>query len=54
MTAPLQSVRQMRLDPGARGHRAPPAGWERVLAPIARKRALELYEFTARVEHPRG
>ena len=41
----VQTVRQARLDPAARGHRPPPANWQVVLARLARERARELEAF---------
>jgi hypothetical protein len=39
---PVQSVKQARLDPRAKGYRSPPAGWERVLAKLAREKGEKL------------
>ena len=37
-----QTIRQMRLAPDAASYRTPPAGWERVVARLARSRQREL------------
>lgn len=37
-----QTIRQMRLAPGAASHRSPPAGWEKVIVRLARERGQEL------------
>jgi hypothetical protein len=37
-----QTIRQMRLSPGAASYRTPPAGWEQVVARLAREREREL------------
>jgi hypothetical protein len=37
-----QTVKQMRMRPSSAGYRNPPAGWERVLSQMARKRSREL------------
>lgn len=34
-----QHVKQMRLDPGNVNYRAPPTGWQRKLAALARSRS---------------
>ena len=36
------SIRQARLVVGTKGHRAPPPGWEAVVARLARQKAAEL------------
>jgi hypothetical protein len=45
-----QTVRQMRLAPDGRGYRTPPAGWERVVARLARERGRELHGLAERLE----
>ncbi len=37
-----QTIRQMRLQPSARNYRTPPAGWEKRLVRLARRRGKEL------------
>lgn len=37
-----QTIRQMRLAPGARGFRSPPADWKGVVARMASERGREL------------
>jgi hypothetical protein len=41
----VQTVRQMRMDPGNPGFRSPPDGWERKLAPLAEERGSALREL---------
>lgn len=41
----IQSIRQARMDPRSPGYRHPPAGWEGVLARLARARSRELAAF---------
>lgn len=45
-----QTIRQMRLAPDGRGYRTPPAGWERVVARLARVRGRELQGLAERLE----
>lgn len=45
----VQTIRQARLDPSAPGHRPPPAGWQSVLARLARNRSRELVAFAEEV-----
>lgn len=52
--APVQSVRQWRLDPGHDNYRPPPAGWQRRLLPVARKRGSELARLAAELESAHG
>ena len=42
LRVPVQSVRQMRADPGSLAYRPPPIGWEKVIGALARERALQL------------
>lgn len=37
-----QTVRQMRMDPDARGARTPPDGWQKVFAKLADQRGKRL------------
>jgi hypothetical protein len=37
-----QTIRQMRLVPGAVSYRSPPDGWQKVLLRLARERGREL------------
>lgn len=46
----VASVRQYRLSPGAKAHRSPPAGWQKVLARLARERGRELTALAAKLE----
>jgi hypothetical protein len=46
----VQTIRQARLDPSAPGHRPPPAGWQDVLARLARERSQQLAQFAEEVE----
>jgi len=41
----IQSIRQARMDPSSPSYRNPPAGWEAVLARLARARARTLEAF---------
>jgi hypothetical protein len=45
-----QTIRQMRLVPAAASYRAPPAGWQKVLARLARERGSELKALADRLE----
>ena len=45
LRVPVQSVRQMRADPGTMAYRSPPADWKRVIGGMARARALELLKM---------
>ena len=45
-----QTIRQMRLAADARGYRSPPAGWEPVLAQLARERGRELQGLAEKLE----
>jgi hypothetical protein len=46
----VQTIRQARLDPSAPGHRPAPAGWQEVLARLARDRSLQLAAFAETVQ----
>lgn len=46
----VQTIRQARLAPSAPGHRPPPAGWQDVLARLARERSQQLAQFAEEVE----
>ena len=45
-----QTIRQMRLATDAASYRTPPAGWERVVARLARERGRELHGLAERLE----
>lgn len=45
-----QTIRQMRLPPSAANHRAPPAGWQKVVARLARDRGRALEMLADRLE----
>jgi hypothetical protein len=45
-----QTVRQMRLSPDAASYRTPPAGWEVVVARLARERGRELQGLAEKLE----
>lgn len=47
---PHQSLRRARLDRDSPSYRQPPAGWERALAKLARKRARELDRLAEELE----
>jgi len=40
-----QTIRQMRLRPSATNYRTPPAGWEKRLVRLARRRGKELNDL---------
>lgn len=46
----VASVRQYRLSSDAQAHRSPPAGWQKVLARLARQRGKELKALADRLE----
>lgn len=46
----LQTVRQARLSPQAKGYRTPPAGWEGKLAKVAKRKARELERLAEELE----
>jgi len=46
----VPSVRQARLASSATAHRAPPEGWEPVVARIAKKEASRLSRLAARLQ----
>jgi hypothetical protein len=45
-----QTIRQMRLAPEAASYRTPPAGWENVVARLARERATNLKRLAETLE----
>jgi len=45
-----QTIRQMRLSPDAASYRAAPAGWQKVLAALARERGSELKALADQLE----
>lgn len=45
-----QTVRQMRLAPGAASYRSPPDNWKEILARLARERGNELSELVSALE----
>lgn len=46
-----QTIRQMRLAPGAASYRSPPAGWEKVIVRLARERGRELDQLVKALEN---
>jgi hypothetical protein len=46
----IQTIRQARMDPDSSSYRNPPAGWQGVLARLARERSRELTAFADQVE----
>lgn len=46
----LQTIRQARMDPDSPSYRNPPAGWQGVLARLARRRSGELAAFADQME----
>jgi hypothetical protein len=46
----IQTIRQARMDPSSSSYRNPPAGWQEVLARLARERSRELAAFADQVE----
>ncbi|HEY0022962.1 MAG TPA: hypothetical protein VGB24_08630 [Longimicrobium sp.] len=45
----IQTIRQARMDPSSSSYRNPPAGWQAVLARLARERSRELADFAFEV-----
>lgn len=45
----IQTIRQARMDPDSPSYRHPPAGWQEVLARLARERSRELAAFADRL-----
>lgn len=45
-----QTIRQMRLTPGTASYRTPPAGWEKMVARLARERTRELAQLAEALE----
>lgn len=46
-----QTIRQMRMAPGAGSYRSPPDGWQKVLLRLARKRSGKLKALIDALEH---
>jgi hypothetical protein len=46
----IQTIRQARMDPDSPSYRHPPAGWQWVLARLARERSRELAAFADLME----
>lgn len=46
-----QTIRQMRLAPGAASYRTPPGEWEAVVVRMARERGRELAALVEQLEH---
>jgi len=49
----IASIRQARLDPTARAHRAPPAKWEDAVVQLAEQRMRRYRELIDRVRNQR-
>jgi hypothetical protein len=45
-----QTIRQMRLAPGAASYRTPPANWQAVVLRLARERGAELHALAESLE----
>lgn len=45
----IQAIRQARMDPSSTSYRNPPAGWQAVLARLARERSRALVAFAEEV-----
>jgi hypothetical protein len=45
-----QTIRQMRLAPGAASYRTPPANWQAVVLRLARERGAELHALAETLE----
>lgn len=43
------TVRQAKLDDGAKAHRSPPEGWERAVAQMAERQANRLQRLSQRL-----
>jgi hypothetical protein len=50
----VASIRQARLDPEAKAHRAPPRGWEDAIAQIARERIKRYQALIVELEGELG
>ena len=50
----VQSIRQMRADPGSASYRSPPPGWKRVIGRLAKSRALELLKIANELHRAEG
>ena len=46
----VATIRQARLDEGAKAHRKPPEGWEKVVAKMAEGREEELAQLARRLK----
>jgi len=46
----VASIRQARLDPRAKAHRAPPPNWNAAVAKLARSRADQLLRLAKKLE----
>ena len=46
----VATIRQARLDEGAKAHRRPPEGWEKVVARMAEGRGLAFARLSARLK----
>jgi hypothetical protein len=46
----VNSVERARLDPSTRSYRAPPTGWVRAVARLARERGIQLTALADRLE----
>ena len=49
-----QTIRQMRLAPGAASYRSPPAGWQNVIVRLARERGRELEQLVRDLDSESG
>jgi hypothetical protein len=43
-------IARARLDPSSSAYRSPPAGWQKVLARLARERGDEFHELAVKLE----
>lgn len=48
----VATIRQARLDPAAKAHRNPPAGWEAAVRELARERRLDLADLETTLADP--
>jgi len=46
----VAAVRQARLDPAGTSYRTPPAGWQKAIAKLCRKRGGQLVKLAEELE----
>lgn len=50
----IAAIRQARLDPKAKAHRAPPRDWENAVIELAENRIVRLHELIGQLSKERG